>query len=240
MLKPFYKKVAKIYKIPRFSKLSKSELIKAIINIKAVLRIQRFYRSLKINNNLCPISLEKIHPNTPCYAFKSNNSFIYYKLEYIIEHILVSGDFRDPISRKEYTAHQLQQIDMLAKMWKIKKKSVYRFYSSPVEQRKRSRLNTRRNELEILQRILDELNGQFIELLECTNSSYQNMPKEFYINTILYSNFRSYFTQMSIREPQQSIELINEFIIKISNTVSIHTALKNNIISFITQLKNND
>ena len=117
------KKIAKIYNVKKFSRLRKQELINGIKKNKSALYIQRFYRRRLINNSLCPICLEKIKSNEPCYGYKTENNFIYYNIECLIDNILVSGDFRDPISRKIYTIDILKSIDNSAKSWKVKKKS---------------------------------------------------------------------------------------------------------------------
>ena len=116
------KRMSKVYKISNCSKMRKKDLLKLIVESSSCIKIQRMYRRKLINNSLCPISLEKIKCNTPCYGHKIGKKFIYYNLETLVDNIFVSGVFKDPISRVEYTDDQLKCIDTLCKTWKLKTK----------------------------------------------------------------------------------------------------------------------
>ena len=235
--------LAKVYKIKNISKLKKKEIIDRIVYNKSVLSIQRWYRSMLINNSLCPISLEKIYSHLPCYGFYSNGKFIYYDLESLIDNIFVSGEFRDPISRTKYTIGDLKTIDSMAKLWNVKKKSVYSYLVCPKEIKKRKKLQQKRDQLLLLQRILEDIGTEIIDTIE--NPIRRNgrpvviSTSEFYLSTVIFPNFRAHYEQYSKKEKdkKERRHIIDNCILNIKAIKYGYDQLKNSAIVFLENLE---
>ncbi len=104
------KKICKFLHIKNYSSLRKSELVFVINKYHAVILIQRWIRKILSKEESCPISCEPIR--YPCFAFKTpNNVLIYYNLDALRSFLIKTGDFRDPITREEYTDKQLLVMD---------------------------------------------------------------------------------------------------------------------------------
>jgi hypothetical protein len=101
--------ICKKRKIRNYSKLRKAELIDTINKFSAVLKIQRWYRNRLINGEECQITFDEV--KYPCYGYNVlKGKFIYYNLEPLKQHLISSGDFRDPKTRNVFTDKQLKAI----------------------------------------------------------------------------------------------------------------------------------
>lgn len=114
------KKLCKLRKISGYTKLSKNTLLNLLNKHNAAIKIQKFYRKKLINENLCPISMNKIV--YPCWAFKPKNSnnFIYYNLVDLLNYLQSSCDFRDPKTREPFSKNNIKDLESLRKHFKVK------------------------------------------------------------------------------------------------------------------------
>ena len=226
------KKIAKIYNVKKFSRLRKQELIYDIKKNKSALNIQRFYRRRLINNSLCPICLEKIKPNDPCYGYKTENNFIYYNLGCLIDNVLVSGDFRDPISRKIYTIDILKSIDNSAKSWKIKKKSLYSYWASPSEKNKRKKRKDHCEQMLILHRILDEINVNILNIIEGIVIGRTINNREYYLRRNVFPSFENYYEQYFVRDEDSAKHMLDNCMLKIQQVTSDNYSIRDYVLAF--------
>lgn len=231
------KKIAKIYYVKKYSRLRKQELIMNIKKIKSSLIIQRFYRQRLINNSLCPICLEKITPNIPCYGYKTENNFIYYDLSCLIDNVLVSGDFRDPISRKIYTIDNLKSIDNSTITWKIKKKSLYSYWSSPSEKKKRKKKKDCCEQMLILHRILDEINVKMLNIIEGISIGRTINNREYYLRQTVFPSFENYYEQYYTRDEDSAKHILDNCILKIQDVTSDNYNIRDYVLAFFHGIK---
>ena len=73
-------------------------------------------------SDLCPISLKSV--NYPCWMFKTNTKCVYYNLVDLVQYLTVSGNFRDPMTRVEYSINDLKSMDTTMANMKMKHKSL--------------------------------------------------------------------------------------------------------------------
>lgn len=125
------KAVSKKVGIKGYSKLKKNEIIDNIVKLYAVKIIQKRYIKYKALNTLCPISLEPVRH--PYWYKRTQKGRIYYNLEPLANFLVSSGDFRDPNTRESYSDKEIESIDKLIKLNKIKlQKSVKKAKDSPM------------------------------------------------------------------------------------------------------------
>ena len=231
------KKISKIYKVKKFSRLRKNELIREIIKNKSCLYIQRFYRKRLINNSLCPICLEKIKENKPCYGYKTENKFIYYDMDCLIDNVLVSGDFRDPISRRLYTIENLKSIDFSAKTWKVKKKSLYCYWSSPSERKRRKKIKDNDEQMLILHRILDDINVKIVNIIEGNNVGRVINNREYYLRQNIFPSFKNYYDQYYIRNDDNANHMLDNCMLKVEHVTSDNYCIRDYVLAFFYEVK---
>lgn len=94
--------------------------------------------------------------------FKTNNTCIYYNLEPLMDYLIETGNFKDPITRIAYTNKHLKQMDDIyayKKTDKTDKKSVVAYSKCTEHYIQKKRLE---NELYTLEGILDYINEEIM------------------------------------------------------------------------------
>lgn len=110
--------------------LRKHQLIYLLARVSAARKIQQTFRRRVRENfatNVCPLTLEPIG-NEPYFVkqIQGSNHRMIYNLNALRDFLLVSGDFRDPITKESFTDLELIQMDKLAGVKNIATKaSVY-------------------------------------------------------------------------------------------------------------------
>jgi len=116
------KKKCKDLDIKGYSKLKKNDLVDSIINNCSSCIIQRWFRSLMSYNDLCMITLERI--KYPCWPLRVPKGWMHYNLPDLVDYFLVSGDFREPQTKRKITEKELKSLDDYTKKLGMKKKSL--------------------------------------------------------------------------------------------------------------------
>ena len=207
--------VCKLYNIKRYSKLTKSCIIKLINEYKSVVLIQQWIRKKFNDENddmVCPITLEKLQ--YPFITIKNHNKFRYYSLHEFIEYLNKSNDdFRDPCTRELLSDSTIKQIDYLVKHYKI---------NSTVSKRVwRKKINSRSEYLTITTCLNEILNSIFAQS-ELTFD---------YIYNVILPQFIYYLHFLLLRHRSSCYSMINNYI----NCINYHNC--SNKIYLIDYLK---
>ena len=191
-----YDVLVPVYNIKRYSKLTKSCIIKLINEYKSVVLIQQWIRKKFNDENddmVCPITLEKLQ--YPFITIKNHNKFRYYSLHEFIEYLNKSNDdFRDPCTRELLSDSTIKQIDYLVKYYKI---------NSTVSKRVwRKKINSRSEYLTITTCLNEILNSIFAQ---------SELTIDFIYNGIL-PQFIYYFHFLLHRHRTSCYSIINNYI----------------------------
>lgn len=172
------------------SKYKKENLISKLNYFNSVVKIQKWYRKRLIKDQQCPISLDIII--YPCYPYcPSKGIFIYYNLDSLKSFLISSGDFRDPKTRLPYTKKHLIDID----------KDVYKA-SKNVNFYKRKK--ERDNEILFLERYMDELTQEMIDLVET--------PDIYKLDTIYFYSYKLQYKKLEIRSKEHALYVLGKSI----------------------------
>lgn len=262
------KKICKFNNIKNVSKMQKREIIVKINEYFSVIKIQRFIRKIWIEDNICPISMNKI--TYPCFPYKiKGGNFIYYNLEPLISYLVSTGDFRDPKTRGIYSCEDIENIENIRTYCKIKGKNVIhasnnkKYYTIKKD---------RDDSILSMERMLDEIISYIRDIIENNkNLTFRQLNEELSNYYRPFSIYFKYLVSLS-RDSAKSIidrtiDIINEttetkkFKIKrinekskINNTQEVEVEvevddeekfeeklkIKNNIIHFLLQLEEDE
>lgn len=208
------KEKAKRMKLRRYSVMRKKILLNTIKEELACKKIQKFFRIKKgINQDKCPISLKPI--NYPCWVFKvNNNKFVYYNLEPLVEYLLSSGNFKDPMTRKPLSEKNLVSIDKTVKNLKMKYKSVVKFKNNPDFYRRKK----------IREETINTYSDQIRELISLIRDKIEDIPRvsqldmELSLSCIYYPNLKTLFRNLSNRSRRKCKESFEDSIGLIKTT----------------------
>ncbi len=210
------------------SKCKKQDLIYMLKYHNSVVKIQTWYRKKLIKDQQCPISLEPI--TYPCYPYCPSKQpkaiFIYYNLDPLKSFLITTGDFRDPKTRISYTKKQLIDID----------KDVYKASKNILHYKRKKE---RDNEILFLERYMDELTQEMIDLVET--------PDIYKLDAIYFYSYKLQYKKLEIRSKEhaqyvlgKSIQNINFVIDKgIQNKTYNHKQMfiRDHIIQFLYSLE---
>tara|TARA_B100001093_G_scaffold262529_1_gene250955 strand:- start:5767 stop:6453 length:687 start_codon:yes stop_codon:yes gene_type:complete len=192
--------IIKINKLEKYSKLNKKDLINLINRKKAVICIQKFIRSKFNDEDICPITLDKL--KYPFVSIKNYNKFRYYSLTEFIEYLnKSSSEFKDPFTREILSDKSLKQIENLIKYYKIK---------STHNKKTWKRMKFIRAEFLTITNCLNEILNQIF--------SVSTLHFYFIYNNIL-PQFIYYFHFLLQRHKNQCYSLINNYI----NCINYHS-----------------
>lgn len=187
---PILNNMCKRRNIKNISRCKKQELVSKLGYYNSIIKIQKWFRKKLIQNEVCPISLEKIE--YPCYAYcPSKHRFIYYNLDSLKTFLISTGDFRDPKTRNAYTNKQLLEIG----------KDVYRA-SKNVAYYKRKK--ERENEMLFLERYMDELTQEMIELIEKVDI--------YKLDTIYFYSYKRQYEKLRVRSAEHADYILKKSI----------------------------
>lgn len=185
------RRLCKIYKLQNFSKLKKKDMVRNINVYISVIKLQRFIRKIYMaEHNVCPISMEIV--KYPCYAFKPKGSknFVYYNLEYLIDYLIQTGDFRDPKTREPYLDEILKSIDKYRKKIGLRGKSVYAAsQNKSIYKRKKDH----EDDIMVLERCLDEVISSIRNIMETPRGS--DDPKSI-LNSYHFPTYLRYYKKL--------------------------------------------
>ena len=208
------KKKAKCMRLKRYSNMRKKVLLDTIKKELACKKIQKVFRIKKgINQDKCPISLKPI--NYPCWVFKVNkNKFVYYNLKPLVEYLLSSGNFRDPMTRVPFSKENLLSIDKTVKSLKMKYKSVLKFKNNPDFYRRKK----------IREETINTYSDQIREIISLIRDKIEDMPRvsqldmELNLSCIYYPNLKTLFRNLSNRSRRKCKESFEDSIGLINTT----------------------
>jgi len=104
--------IARINNIKYISNYKKQKLLNFLFLHKTITYIQRFYRRKIMKDNICPISFETL--KYPFVSIKiDKNNFNYYDFKTIVDYFQTTGDFRDPMTRKDISDEKIKEINKL-------------------------------------------------------------------------------------------------------------------------------
>jgi|694.fasta_scaffold01457_44 hypothetical protein len=112
----------KLLGIKNYSRCNKSQLVKNVVTFLSARTIQRWFRKKISFSETCAISLCKVR--YPCWAFRVQKGWFHYNLPDLVDYFLVSGDFREPQSKREITIKELENLDDFVKKIGIHKSSL--------------------------------------------------------------------------------------------------------------------
>ena len=158
------KNIAKAYSIPYYYKKKKKDLIEIIVLYKYSKIISKNLKLWFYADRIDPITLEKIE--YPCFQYYTKNrKCLYYNYHSLINYLLVSGVFKDPISNEKYSDIYLKKMDHFGKQKKLK--SVFKAkYNNKSHYEK---IKRRENAINELKSILDIIAGDIFDGLELNN-----------------------------------------------------------------------
>tara|TARA_Y100000996_G_scaffold415033_1_gene407882 strand:- start:863 stop:1627 length:765 start_codon:yes stop_codon:yes gene_type:complete len=208
---PDLKKKGKNLNINKWYKLRKATLLNTIKQELAAKKIQKNFRNKKgIHSDLCPISLKPV--TYPCWMFKTNTKCVYYNLIDLVQYLTVSGNFRDPMTRVNYSIKDLNSMDRTMINLKIKHKSLVSLKKNPdFYRRKKMREET-----------INTISDQIREIISLMRDKIEDIPRttqldmELNLNCVFYPNLKTLFRNLSNRSRRKckesfedSIELID-------------------------------
>ncbi len=206
------KEFCKLKNITGISKLNKSELFNKVDRYNAIIKIQRFFRSKY--DKTCPICFDLV--NKEYFVFKpyGQKQLIYYDLECLCNHLITTGDFRDPKTREVYTKNVLKKIDnqlnknkMSVSKYNKEFKSVY---NASCNKRYYKLIKDREDTVLILERCLDDIISSMISLIEKPDSRRGSI--NFTLHSILIPTFSTYYKKLSENSFDSGINLLNRTI----------------------------
>tara|TARA_Y100000590_G_C15494482_1_gene929122 strand:- start:182 stop:943 length:762 start_codon:yes stop_codon:yes gene_type:complete len=184
------KRKAKQLNIKNYHSLNKKNLLTLVQNSVAALIIQYgFRRSHSSNGNVCPLTLETLqYPLCPI-KLEKGSKFVYYNLQSLVSYFLYTGDFRDPFTRRVIKKEELKAMDDLVKINKLKLKSLV---TASNNTRQYVLKREREEELELLQRCIDDVLSGMTTIME--NTTEENFSQQYFaLNTNYFANFTGYF-----------------------------------------------
>ncbi len=249
---PDLKNVCKILHIKNISKNKKCDILKNINEKLACLKIQRWYRKIKIGEERCAISLDPIQ--YPCYAFKTGiGKLHYYNLGTLKKYIIESGNFSDPLSRVHFTELNLKTMDDMDMYYRSYKPS-YKdssedMYTSVLKASKNKNFYTKKHDLECeiltFERILDIISQDIIKYL---TNDYSDDNILFTSNDILYTlnivylyNYGINAERLYIRDAGHALycvsKNISNFLTAVEQIDNSKLPLFNNAVQYLDNLK---
>jgi len=230
------KKKAKTMRLKRYSSMRKKILLNTIKEELASKKIQKYFRIKKgINQDKCPISLQPI--KYPCWVFKvSNNKFVYYNLKPLVEYLLSSGNFRDPMTRVPFSNENLNSIDKTVKSLKLKYKSVIKFKNNPDFYRRKK----------IREETINTYSDQIREIISLIRDKIEDIPRvsqldmELNLSCIYYPNLKTLFRNLSNRSRRKCKESFDDSVGLINTTKQMHHFSKifvKQVITFLNREK---
>lgn len=225
------KKLCKVHKIKKYSKLTKHEILKLLnLNI-SIVKIQRHFRNKWIKE-CCPVSLETVR--FPCFPFRPKGFggkytfFIYYNLKSLVDYLIISGDFRDPKTREPYSEHVLKSIDKCRKKVGMKGKSVYHASKNTSYYRKKREKD---EDIVVFERFLDEIVSSIRNMMETPQTSNPTNS----LNNYHLPIFHRYFKSMYYKSKENAKYFLSHTIHVISGTKQRCTPDPNGVKSLILQ-----
>jgi hypothetical protein len=232
------KKICKLNGMKNISKIRKNDLIRDLLRLFSIVKIQRFFRN-SFGNDTCPISMSKIV--YPMYPFrpKGQRIFIYYNLKDLVEYLLSSGDFRDPETRQEYSSNDLQLINDLKKQNKIPGKSIISAHKNIGFYKKKKE---NEDDILIIERCLDDIISSMRNLLIDAD---RRRHAQHTLHNLLFLSFRMFFKRFvqisdisgSHALLDRTISIINETVDRSIEKSSEIELIRDSIIQFLYQLK---
>jgi len=226
--------------IKKYSKLNKETLEKKVSIELSVIKIQKSIRKFLSRGENCPISLDII--KYPCFPYKLGNKLIYYNNKSIKDYILSTGDFRDPTSRTNFTEKDLKTIDDID-LFYLDKTGNKKIYVSVLKASKNKnyykKIKEREYELLILERTIDEILQDMINLIEM-NASIDVM---FVLTTLYLHDFGEYIKRIFSRSKEHCKYILDKNIVIFEKLINNFESIKQQkeieyIILYIYQLKN--
>lgn len=198
---PDLQKKGKNLKINKWYKLRKKNLLEVVKNELACRKIQKAFRIYKgMYSDLCPISLKPV--NYPCWMFKTNTKCVYYNLVDLVQYLTVSGNFRDPMTRVEYSNQDLKSMDTTMANMKIKHKTLVSLKKNPdFYRRKKMREET-----------INTISDQIREIISLMRDKIEDIPRisqldmELNLNCVFYPNLKTLFRNLSNRSRRKCKE----------------------------------
>jgi hypothetical protein len=206
---------------------TKKQLINRLQEYHNIIRLQRLIRKFLGTKNfngslICPIESTSIQ--FPCYGYKPKGQtiFIYYNLGSLINYLLTSGNFRDPITRQEYSETELYKLDTLKKDNKIQGRSIVVSYRNKSFYKMKKE---REDDILITERCLDDIFSSMRKIVEEPErriiTQDENIDVSNISKSLLFMSFRVYFQRyVRLTSPSQSNALINRTIDTINESVS--------------------
>ncbi len=241
------KDVCKILHIKNISKSKKSDIVKNVDEKLACLKIQRWFRKIKIGDARCAISLDPI--KYPCYAFKPGiGKLNYYNLETLKNYIIESGNFSDPLSRIQFTDKDLKamdDIDLYHRGYKHSQDA----YVSVLKASKNKNYYAKKHELECetitFERVLDIISQDIINYLindyAEDNMLFTTDDVLYTLNIVYLYNYKINIERLYIRDSAHALysvsKNIGNFLTIIEQVENKKLSLYNNVIQFLDSIK---
>ena len=168
--------------------LKKHELFTNYNRFLACRIIQRNFRKYFYKNAEDSISLE--HVEYPCFIYRTKfGKCFFYSYDTIIKYIMKTGDIRDPMTRNEYSDHELARLDSEAKHHFPKIR-----YSSTLKIKKNinyaKKIRNRENEILSYQTYLDELKTKIVIVIESDAFAWEQF--EITVDSVEYYSIHDY------------------------------------------------
>lgn len=232
---PDLKKKGKSLNINKWYKLRKKVLLETIKQELASKKIQKAFRIYKgMYSDLCPISLKYV--SYPCWMFKTNTKCVYYNLVDLVQYLTVSGNFRDPMTRVEYSTKDLKSMDTTMANMKMKHKSLVSLKKNPdFYRRKKMREET-----------INTISDQIREIISLMRDKIEDIPRttqldmELNLNCVFYPNLKTLFRNLSNRSRRkckESFEDSTELILTTRKSNPFSTIFIKQITTFLNREK---
>lgn len=229
-------KICKINHIHHYSKLNKANLALHIYHTFSARKIQRLWLLYLCSNNkednipIDPINMETI--TFPCFRYHTKIGKLYlYNIDNLVECILVSGKFRDPLTREDYTDNDLKNIDLIYRVKNKKSKNVYKSKYS----RKYIKMKILEEDILVAERYLLDIAEYMKNLID--NDEHNISYKLETLLTNYFPNYLYYFHILyRLNSETANIILENSKSYIEQNIISEYCDIFNNIIVFFDSI----
>lgn len=163
-------------KIKNLSRIKrKKTFVRKLTEHFSCVKIQRWYRKAKAFNSLCPISMEYVR--YPCWRYPTQlERYTYYNLPVLVDCLLTSGDFRDPISREKITYEHTLEIADIVRKTNIDRPDISEVFKSKIRFQVERELD---EQIDILEDNIRTVTDSIIEDLLTVNESNTNIDEIF-------------------------------------------------------------
>lgn len=178
----------KLLGLKNYSKYKKTDLVYNIIRFLYARKIQRWFRKKMSFSETCAISLSKVR--YPCWPFKVQKGWFHYNLPELVDYFLISGDFREPQSKREITTMELEKLDEFVKKVGLHKNSL------SVAKKNTSHYKKLKNNEDYRDALVEEIRDIFCVIRDRLDSNENAIEINFNLELVYLPALRNYIKEL--------------------------------------------